>query len=189
MTAPMLPRPDNTLVISPHYAEILKEYNKQYTEKKGKMNDGKFFKEFIEPRVPGYKLMTWYKFLRRWKDASGLSVLAKIPLQPEQPHIGELSDVEEQQLELKKTFLANEQATQQGIQNALNLGALFYAELWRKYSTGLPLTTFEQKCLADALFKAMKSQDSRIHAIGKIKQDNRDEERFNRAFGDAAGQD
>ena len=48
------------------------------------------------------------------------------------------------------------------------------------------LETWEKKILADSLFKAMKAQDSRIHAIGKVRDDGREEEKLNRAFEDAA---
>ena len=60
-------------------------------------------------------------------------------------------------------------------------------EILKKYKDAPEkLETWEKKILADSLFKAMKAQDSRIHAIGKVREDGREEEKLNRAFEDAA---
>lgn len=195
MTRMVIPTPRNVLVNSPHYGAILKEYNERFANARGggkkmggrKINDTKFWKEVICPVVPEYKLMSWYQFLRRWKSAAGLETLAKTPLIPQ---LSQPIDSLEQQNILSNALISNEIATQKGIKNALNLGAKFYENLWQKYQIDPgTLTVFEQRVLADSLHKAMKSQDSRIHAIGVIKQDGREEARFEHAFDDAAFND
>jgi hypothetical protein len=175
MSKVTMPTSRNALVNSPHYGAILKEYNEQYAAKKGKVSDKKFHEEFIVPMVPEYKLMSWYQFLRRWKDAAGLSIAAKIPLLPAADPIAQ-----------QEALLANEQATQRGIALMLNIGRLTLEEL---LSNPAELAKMPLKERVDLLTKAMKAQDSRIHAVGKIREDNRDQARFEQAFGGAAMND
>lgn len=162
------PTSRNILVNSPNYGSILAEYNRRFKESQGKVNEKKFWSEIIVPLLPNYGLMNWYQFLRRWRNAAGLEAVARIPLLPQ----GEPN-------EEQKILLSNEIATQTGINAALNIGNKALMDL---VNDPRAMAKLSPKDRADLLFKAMKSQDSRIHAIGKIKQDNRDEARFNRAF-------
>lgn len=171
-------RSTNHLLQSPAYPKILEEYNKLFKETGGKVNDKKFWEEYVKPRVENYPLPTWYGFIRRFKnDIQGLIVVGE--------PCGTTAAIQE--MNLHQNLLSNEIATQRGIKSALNLGAQFYENLWNKYQTNPEtLTDFEKRVLADALHKAMKSQDSRIHAIGAIKENDREQAKFDRAFQGAA---
>ena len=166
-----LPNSRNILCNSPHYGEILKEYNTQFKENKGKINNKVFFETIIKQLVPTYGLMNWYQFLRRWKTAAGLEGVAKIPLLPSAVASDE-----------QKILLSNEQATQSGIQHALNIGTMTLMEIAANPEALLKMSPKDR---IDLLFKAMKAQDSRIHAVGRIKEDTRQQEKFDRAFQNA----
>lgn len=173
-------RSTNILVSSPVYPRILEEYNAQFKATGGRVNNRKFWDEVIHPVLPTYNINTWFSFIRRFKSDS----LGMIPARPLDAGI---TKPPEQEIELHQNLLSNEIATQKGIKSALNLGAKFYEDLWQKYQTAPEtLTLFEQRILADSLHKAMKSQDSRIHAIGKMKEDSREQAKFERAFEGAA---
>ena len=169
----------NKLMTSPYAYEILREYNARL-QRDGKVNKLAFHREVILPKIPDYKQISWYCFLRRAYDKIGSPNLP-VPL-PD----GQQLDAVHGAGEMVKTLQSNELATREGISHALNLGAAFYAELWTKYKTDPEsLTDFEKKIFSDSMFKAMKAQDSRIHALGKVRQDNRDQARFERAFGES----
>ena len=88
---------------------------------------------------------------------------------------------------LTGNIVSNQEATQRGISYALNLGAKFYEDLMTKYRNDPnSLTAYEQRIMSDSIFKAMKSQDSRIHALGKVREDSREQAKFEHAFQDAA---
>ncbi len=180
MVGKMKARSTNRLATSPAYSKILYEYNRQFQETAGRMSDKKFYENFVATEVKNYGLAAWYGFLKRFKSqATGL---LPIEVSDSTKIIGT-----DQEAALSKTIRSNEIATQEGISHALNLGAEFYKMLWKKYQEDPEsLTDFEKKIFADAMFKAMKAQDSRIHALGKVRQDNRDQARFERAFGEAA---
>ena len=176
--------PLNILANSDHYPKILYEYNKEFLEK-GKVNNKKFYEEVIKPCLPTYHIQTWYGFLKRFKTSRGIVVIEKVNISHNL-----LSNNEDQEKNLEKNLLSNSQATQEGIKAALNSGAMFYKQLWERYNRDRnSLTVFEQGCLKDAMFKAMKSQDSRIHAVGKIREDTREQALFDRAFSDASYSD
>ncbi len=172
----------NKLMTSDHGYEILREYNERL-KRDGKINRLAFYREFILPRIPDYDVNSWYGFLSRTYKKIGSSKLP-IPLPDE-------TQLEKTHLtgELVNTMLSNEIATQKGIKNALNLGAMFYEALYKKYIEHPDdLTEFEKRVLADSLFKSMKAQDSRIHALGKVREDDREQAKFERAFRGAASQ-
>lgn len=166
-------RSDNKLVGSKHYGTILREYNKQYSET-GRVQGRNFYNEVITPLLPDYSLSAWYQFIRKFKNEAGLEVINKFPSQdlvPGDPSIEE------------GKFKTNQDAISSGISDALTLGATFYNALLKKYNESpASLEAWERKILADSLFKAMKAQDSRIHAIGKIKESNREEEKMDHLF-------
>ena len=171
----------NILASSPHYIKILRKFNDTY-EMNGRVNRKKFFLEVIKPLIPDYSLMAWYGFLQRYEHKVKLLLAEQLA---EKAELKNELQTTAQENRLKDLMFSNEQATAMGINAALNAGAEFYRELMLKYKKGDKLTKFEEGCLKDALFKAMRSQDSRIHAIGKVREDNRQEEMMERAFDNA----
>ena len=167
----------NVLATSPQYGNILQEYNRQMKEH-GKVNAAKFHREVIAPLVPGYSKASWYQFLRRFKTTAGLAAANVAVMQGRGNSEGPSGEIEEANLE--QNLMSNEMATQIGIQRALNIGAERLKEIMENPELMTP------KEAIDLLFKAMKAQDSRIGAIGKIREDNRQEEAMQRAFKDAA---
>ena len=159
----------NVLANSPFYSEILLEFNKRLSEH-GRVNMKKFYFDFLKPRLPDYSLQTWYSFLRRFQTQNGL-----IPTEP----TSVVAPVDAEKT-LSTTIFSNQDATAKGIQMALNIGAKRIAEILENPEK---LTTKEA---SDLFFKAMKAQDSRIHAIGKVREDGRQEEKLQRMFSDAA---
>ena len=150
-------------------------------QRDGKVNRLKFYREVILPKIPDYDQNSWYGFLNRAYEKTGASNLP-LPVPDEQ----ELTKTH-QLGELQKNLVANEIATQEGVSHALNLGAAFYKNLWQKYiDNPASITQFEERVLESSLFKAMKAQDSRIHAIGKVREDGREQAKFERAFRSAA---
>lgn len=155
---------NNKLVHSPHYGTILREYNERFA-RDGKVNAKQFHEEVVSSLLPHYKLHTWYAFLKRFETSAGLiAANAHQTAPPADP------------TQEARTLLSNNQATVIGIQSALNIGAARLKELLENPE----LMTAKEA--ADLFFKAMKAQDSRIHAVGKIREDNREQEKFDRAF-------
>jgi len=160
-----------------HYVRILEKYN-NLLEHDGKVNAAKFFREEIVPLVPGYSASSWFSYLQRTKTAAGLIRIRAA---------GSLTPSTEQETRLTGNIVSNQEATQRGISYALNLGAKFYEDLMTKYRNDPnSLTAYEQRIMSDSIFKAMKSQDSRIHALGKVREDSREQAKFEHAFQDAA---
>lgn len=163
---------NNRMANSPHYGKILKEYNDRF-ERDGKVNNLAFYKEIVAPLIPGYGLASWYQFMNRFKTTAGLAVANVMVSQPSTPAGPET-------IRLENTMMSNQAATQKGIQTALTIGARAMNELLENVHLLSP------KDRAELLFKAMKAQDSRIHSLGKIREDNREQARFDRAFDSAA---
>lgn len=158
----------NVLVNSPHYSVILTEYNSR--SKLGKVNATKFYYEVIAPAVTGYSLSAWYKFLKDFKVAGDLVAVKTV------------ETLTNNDPDAEKTLLNNlatrESATRTGLLAALNLGSKAIQQALKEP---------EKITLADGmklLFGAMKAEDSRIVAIGKVRKDLRDEELFNKAMDD-----
>jgi len=171
----------NRLVNSKHYGTILKEYNRQFAENNGKVNSRQFLKDFIAPLIPDYPEASWYKFLKRFKSAAGIEAarqVGKIYTLPKLPTGNALEETRN----LEVALLENARATTEGIQSALNIGA----ETLREIFNGERISLMSDKDKIDLLFKAMRAQDSRINAIARIKQDSREEKKFQKAFDDAA---
>ncbi len=170
------------LASHPKYAVFLHRYN-EILKRDGRVNNLKFYREVIQPDFPEYHVQSWYQFVNRFKTEAGLIAARPSDYLPEPMSVNK-----EAERSLMDAFLSNDEATQIGISNALNLGAAFYRDLLNKYRNNPELLTpFERKTLSDALHKAMKSQDSRIHALGKVREDARETARFDRAFKNAAG--
>lgn len=164
----------NKLATSPAYPKILQQYNERL-QRDGKVNNKKFFEEVIKPEIPSYSLQSWYFFLKRFKMQTGLVAAEVVP-----SHGGTLADAAESEGAVSRTLLSNQEATAQAIQRALNIGNDRLAQIMEN-----PQLMTAKEAI-DLIFKAMKAQDSRIHAIGKVREDNREQERFDRAFSGAA---
>lgn len=172
----------NKLATSPHFPEIIAEYTRLFKETAGKVNEKKFYEEVILPRIPDYKLMSLYQFLRRFKDENGIVVLSELSAAAPSPLApgAESTPAGAAVTELKKVMLSNQQATAAFVQSALNISADAAANILANPH----LLSEKEKVLLG--IKIMKAQDSRIHAIGKIREDNREQEKFDRAFDQAA---
>lgn len=167
----------NKVATSPHFGRILQEYNDRLA-RDGRVNEKKFYQDIVAGVVPGYSLMAWYQFIRKFRLPSGklaVNTVVAIPSTVVTP-----TEIMEQKDKITNTMLSNQQATQAGIQAALNLGGQALLELLQNPQ----LLTPEKR--ADIMFKAMKAQDSRIHAIGKVREDDREQKKFDRAFDNAA---
>lgn len=160
----------------PAYHQILTHYNDALKEK-GKVNNSAFFRDVVSGLIPEMKYQTWNWFVKKFRTQAGIlptvQQLAPAPL-----------GLTEQSL--ANTMLSNQEATQRGIQAALNIGMNSLAEILANPTI---LQAMPPEKRVDFLFKAMKAQDSRIHAIGKVKEDARQEEKFNRTFNGAAFED
>lgn len=162
----------NILVNHPAYPKILDAYNTLWTTQ-GKVNDKKFYEEVILREIPTYKLQTWYSFLERFKTAYGIS-------KAEITENGPASVDRMAETGVAKAILTVKEAETRGIAAALNIASDRLEEILKDP------TKMTAKDAIDLLFKAMKARDSRIHAIGKVREDNREEEKLNRAFSDSA---
>lgn len=158
----------NKLAMSPHYETILQKYNQELSQK-GKVNNSKFYREVILPLIPDYYPQSWYQFLHRLKATAGSSVA-------QASNQKELSPPEIQENKLQNTLLSNEKATALAINRALNIAVNRLQEIEKNPQL------LSHKDAIDLFFKAMKAQDSRIHAVGKIREDSRKEDAFERAF-------
>lgn len=171
----------NRLATSPHFAQILQKYNEEWKKTNGKVNEKKFHTEVIVPLIPEYGLQNFYQFLRRFKDAAGVVILEKINQTVDNPMLKmQTANIGAEVEELQKSMLSVQQAETAGIALALNIA---HDKLKSIYENPSLMTA---KDAIDMLFKSMKARDSRIHAIGKVREDNREEEKLERAFDMAA---
>jgi len=159
----------NVIGKSPFYAEILTAYN-FWLSRDGKVNNKKFFEEVIQSKIPNYGMRSWYNFVKNYTTENGLQPSNQtIDTPPEEIH-----------QEIQTTMLSNQEATARLIRSALNISANAAA----KIAANPELLSNKEKL--EIGIKAMKAQDSRIHAVGKLREDNREQERFDRAFSDAS---
>ncbi len=162
----------NILVNHPSYRKVLAEYSR-LLEQDGKVNNKKFWETIIVPEIPGYALQTWYSFLKRFQTTNGI-------LEAEVSEVGPTLIKDVATADTTKVMLSNKDATSKAIAMALNIG------MDRLQSLMENPNLMTAKEAIDLVFKAMKAQDSRIHAIGKVREDNREEEKLTRAFDDAS---
>lgn len=164
--------PRNILANHPAYAKILHQYN-ELLVKKGKVNNKLFYEEVILPEIPHYSLQSWYQFLKRFKTQAGLIAAEVVDTSPAEIKLdGEGKVV--------ASLLSNGQATISLLQSALNISAQAAKDILEN-----PHLLSAKERMEIGL-KAMKAQDSRMHAVGKLREDNREQERFDRAFNDAS---
>lgn len=160
----------NTLVNHPAYTKIITQYA-EWLERDGKVNDKKFYEEVVRKEIPSYKMGAWYFFLKRFKTSAGIEK-AEIEVIPSNIPLEAVNRA-------KGALLSNNAATQKLIQTALNISAERAQMILEN-----PQLLSPKEALEIGL-KAMKAQDSRIHAVGKIREDNREQEKFDRTFSDA----
>ncbi len=166
----------NALVNNPAYSIIIDEYNRQLRQD-GKVNAGKFYYEVILPKIPNYKLPSWYQFLRKFKTEAGVRTppvvgpiaIADIPVVK-----GEAGQ------ELAEQMLNNHEALQISIAAAMNISARALKDILENPE----MIPAEKR--AELFLKIMKAQDSRVKTVGAIRADNREQERFDRAMDSAA---
>jgi hypothetical protein len=164
---------NNRIVASPAYSKIIMLYNEELKET-GKVNNKKFFEKHVAPEIPNYSMQSWYQFLKRFKTEVGLIAADT------KPASSPVETKNSPSADLARTLLSNQQATASFIQSALNIGA----DRAKMILENPQLLTAKEAL--DLSIKAMKAQDSRIHAIGKLREDNREQERFDRTFSEAA---
>jgi len=180
---------NNQLTSSQHYPKILREYNELFDKHNADgtfLNDGKFWEEHIKPLIDNYSKQSWYYFIRRFKTQAGIAAvcdsegreIAKYEGSPVNPD--DLDPGMIQEVALGEKLLNNEIATNKGIQKALNIGQ----EAFDKLINHPEQLTLKER--TDIFFQAMKAQDSRIHALGKVKEDAREDMKMQQAFGNAA---
>ena len=162
----------NKLASHAAYAKIMHQYN-ECLIRDNRVNSKKFYENVILPEIPTYKLQSWYKFLKRFKTTAGLISVQVINGGPNTIKNSEEND-------LLNNLASNQVATELGIRRALNIGA----DRLKEILANPQLMT--AKDAVELLFKAMRAQDSRINAISKVRKDTREEERFQRAFDEAA---
>lgn len=156
----------NRLVNSPHYTRILTEYNTR--AKLGKVNATKFFNEVVAPSIPNYSLDAFHKFLKNFKVAGELIAVKTVEsLTNNDPKAAET---------LMNNLSTREAATRTGLLAALNIGSKKIQEA----ITNPEALTFKEGM--QLFFGAMKAEDSRIVAIGKVRKDLREEELFNKVL-------
>jgi hypothetical protein len=164
----------NTLVNHTAYPKILQMYNEEL-QTKGRVNNKKFYEEVVRKEIPSYSMGSWYFFLKRFKQRHGIVAVEKVVDSP-----NSLSEKKDGETAIVSTMLSNQEATAQAIQRALNIGNDRLKQIMENPS----LMTAKEAI--DLIFKAMKAQDSRIHAVGKVREDNREEEKMQRAFDNSA---
>ena len=161
----------------PKFAAIIATYNEKL-KADGRVNNRKFYRDYLVPDMPDLRYDSWYEFLRKFRVAGGI-----VNVQPAEKDAGVINAPDEEMKSLERTFLSNEQATQRGIALMLNIGS---ETLEKLLSNPEELSRLSLKDRVELLTKAMKAQDSRIHAIGKVKEDGREQAKFNRLFNSAA---
>lgn len=172
----------NILANSPIYSDVLNNYNRILQEE-GHVNNKKFYEEFILPRLPNYHMQSWYKFLKRFRSDAGLEAAELVSHAPVHVTVEKSPETIAKEIEgegkLKSTLVSNQDATARAVQKALNIAN----DRLEQIIANPELMTAKEA--VDLLFKAMKAQDSRIHAVGKLREDNREQEKFDRAFDEA----
>jgi hypothetical protein len=164
-------QPNNRLVNSVAYPIILSQYN-ELLKTQGKVNNKKFYEEVIVKAIPSYSMQAWYQFVKRFSTSVGLvaTTVSELPLDA-------ITDTTK---EVQTTILSNQEATAKLISSILNISAS------RAQAIIDDPSLLSAKEAVELGLKGMKAQDSRIHAVGKLREDNREQEKFDRAFDSAS---
>ncbi len=155
----------NALVTSPFYQEIIGKFN-EVILKNGKLNKSKFYREEIAAKVPGYSRDSFYKFLGKFQKTAASALPAPINTPNETRLMENLRDSAE--------------ATRLGIAAAINIGTEALEELLNDPKKASTLQRVE------LLFKAMNAQNNRINAIAALRQEKREQAKFQKTFNEAA---
>jgi hypothetical protein len=174
-------RSSNRLTSSPHFPQIINEYQRLLA-RDGRVNGTKFYDEQVKPLINEYSRVSFYKFLRRFKDGPNRTgVINQNAIDAYQPvSIDNPSAGTEALLNLQKTFTTNQEATAAIVAAALKISADALIKV---------LNNPESLSLKDRIAlgaQIMKSQDSRVRAIATVKQDKREQDKAERAFQNAA---
>jgi hypothetical protein len=172
-----IPKAYKTNKLATHlaYPKIMLQYN-EWLKRDLKVNNKKFWEEVIRKEIPSYSLISWYKFLNKFKSDIGLKEVEVMP-HPGNPNLAPVAIAEG---EVALAMLSNQEALQVSIAAAMNISAAALKEIMENPE----LIPAEKR--AELFLKVMKAQDSRVKAIGTIRADNRDQERFERAMDSAA---
>ncbi len=160
----------NRLTSHPSFAKVMSEYN-AVLRSKGRVNARKFYFEVILPEIPDYKIDSWYYFLNRLKKNNEVVELpvGNSNLTPTQEGEAAVATV-------STTLMTNQAATARAIQLALNISA----DRLKQIAEHPELLSATEAAKLFTL--AMKAQDSRVKAVGMIRSDNREQERFDAAM-------
>ena len=166
----------NTLATHPAFPKIVEAYNSRLKER-GKVNAKKFYEEVILAEIPTYSLQSWYYFLKRVSTTDGIGEVsvhspATVNVEP--------ASADAALTDLRTTLLTNSEATQRAIQAALNISS----DALQQILENPELLSMKER--AELFVKIMKAQDSRVKAIGGMRADNREQERFDRMMDSAA---
>lgn len=168
---------NNRLVNSLAYAKILDMYNDRL-KRDGKVNNKKFYEEIVSKEIKNYSMQSWYNFVRKFETEAGI-IADKISIVNSAKEAGPQAIEGEVSTTMVKTMLSNQEATQSLIKRTLNISASAAQDIMENPHLLSPKDRIELG------IKAMKAQDSRIHAVGKIREDSREQEKFDRAFNEA----
>lgn len=146
------------------------EYN-QLLARDGKINKTKFFREYVQPRIPNYTRQAFNQFLKRFETNAQIAVGMLT-----HPNATPAEEENKTIVILKDAAVA----TREGIARALNIGTDALQEIIEHPELLSP------KDRAQLLFLAMKAQDSRIGATAKVRADVREQVKFNKTFSRAA---
>lgn len=166
------------IVREPAYQLVLELYNDEMVKTKGNVNNLKFYREVVALKMPKISQQSWYNFLKKFK--SNVEIVRATAITQAEVNKAPVRAGEEP---LAVTLLSNEEATQKGIKAALSIGASALQEIADNPDV-LKAVPHEKRI--ELLFKAMKAQDSRIHALGKVRDDQREQAKFERTFQDAS---
>ncbi len=162
----------NKLVKHPAYQKILHQYTERL-QRDGRVNNKRFYEEVILPEIPDYNMQSWYMHIKKFGTATGI-----IPAQVVDGSVKDITPDAERNF--NNVLLSNKDATAKLVASALNISAQAAQDIIDNPSL------LSAKERLEIGLKAMKAQDSRIHAIGKVREDNREEEKLSRAFSDGA---
>lgn len=155
----------NKIANSPFYEEIITKFNEEIS-KNGRVNKSKFFLEHVGPKIPGCSRDAFYNFVKKFQTSKTALLPAAIATPNETRLIENLRDTA--------------QATKIGIAAALNIGADALEEILKNPQSVSPLQRVE------LLFKAMNAQNNRINAIAALRQEKREQAKFQKTFNEAA---
>lgn len=161
----------NILATHPSYPKILTAYN-EFLKRDGKVNNKKFWETVIVPEIPHYSMQSWYQFLRRFRTEAGLVAVSA--------NNSPLPSSQAAEMSLAGTLLSNNEAVTKAISMALNISVEALQDLMANP------TSMSAEKRVELFLKVMKAQDSRVKAIGAIRADNREQERFDHAMDSAA---